>query len=252
MAKISIIMATYNRSHTILRAIVSVIAQSLKDWELWIIDDGSKDNTKDVINSFLEKYKSQNPQENLPVYYQYQENTGQALALNNGIERANGDFITFLDSDDEYLAEHLALRLRFFEDNPNVNLIHGGLEIIGNPFVPDKFDISKMIHIDDCVAGGTIFGKSYILKKLLFKKMAYSSDSNVIDRAIEAGFCVEKVIAPFSFPNRSNCIGNVPTNADKLTKLGKTLKSECEIRPNPHPFVGRQKSQVIAIRWRTA
>ncbi len=198
MKKISIITATYNRSHTILRAIKSVIAQSITNWELWIIDDGSTDDTKEVINSFLKGYE--NTDKKPSIYYQYQENTGQALALNNGILKTIGafesDFITFLDSDDEYLANHLALRLEFFENNPTIDIIHGGMEIIGNTFVPDKYDTSKMIHIDDCVAGGTIFGKNHIIKSLQFKKLPYASDSDLIDRAIETGFKVEKVKFP--------------------------------------------------------
>ncbi len=189
---ISIITATYNRSHTILRAIFSVLQQDITDWELIMIDDGSKDDTEKVIKDFLEK----NQYLKNKIFYFYQENTGQAYALNAGIAKAKGEFITFLDSDDEYLPQHLALRLAYFAQNPHTDLIHGGLDIIGNAFVPDKYDTSKQIHIEDCVAGGTIFAKNHILQKLLFQKMPYSSDSDCVDRAILAGFVVDKVKYP--------------------------------------------------------
>ena len=88
----SIILPTFNRAHTLGRAMESVIKQSYTDWELWVIDDGSTDKTKELVLSF-----------NSPrVHYVYQENMGRSTARNNGISLANGKYIAFLDSDDCY------------------------------------------------------------------------------------------------------------------------------------------------------
>lgn len=93
----SIVMPTYNRGLLIGKAIESVISQVYENWELLIIDDGSIDNTKDVVN----KFKDQR------IKYHYQDNQERSAARNNGINLAIGDFICFLDSDDYYLNNFL-------------------------------------------------------------------------------------------------------------------------------------------------
>ncbi len=92
--KFSIIIPTYNRSQTIQRAINSILMQSFKNWELIIIDDGSTDNTKEIIQKFKDKRI---------IYFKLNKNKGVNFARNKGIEKAKGEWILFLDSDDEYL-----------------------------------------------------------------------------------------------------------------------------------------------------
>jgi glycosyltransferase involved in cell wall biosynthesis len=94
----SVIMPTYNRAGLIGKAIESVINQKYNNWELLIVDDGSVDNTKEVINAFSDDR----------VFYIYQENQERSAARNNGIAQAKGDFMCFLDSDDYYLPEFLS------------------------------------------------------------------------------------------------------------------------------------------------
>jgi glycosyltransferase involved in cell wall biosynthesis len=90
--KFSIIIPSYNRAEFLPRAIHSVLEQSYPNWELWIIDDGSTDNTKEVVTAFTDER----------INYVYQTNAERSAARNNGIERATGDFICFMDSD-EYI-----------------------------------------------------------------------------------------------------------------------------------------------------
>lgn len=87
----SIIIPTFNRSNTIRRAIESVLNQTLTYWELIIVDDGSTDNTREVIESYI-----RNPK----VSYFYQKNKGTSAARNYGALQAKGEFLIFLDSDD--------------------------------------------------------------------------------------------------------------------------------------------------------
>lgn len=94
----SIILPTYNRADMVVSAIESILIQSYKNWELIIIDDGSKDNTKAAINRFSN---------NDNIKYIYQDNLGRSTARNNGIEQANGDWICFIDSDDYFHENHL-------------------------------------------------------------------------------------------------------------------------------------------------
>ena len=95
--KFSVIIPTYNRAYLISETIQSVLDQSYKTWELIIIDDGSTDNTKEVVAAFNDQR----------IRYIYQENAERSAARNNGISNATGEWICFLDSDDKYLTEHL-------------------------------------------------------------------------------------------------------------------------------------------------
>lgn len=101
----SIIIPTYNRAHMLPKTIESVINQTFSDWELIIVDDGSTDNTKVLIEEFIEK--------DARIKYIYQENAERSAARNNGIENASGEYICFLDSDDWYLENHLS---RIYEE----------------------------------------------------------------------------------------------------------------------------------------
>lgn len=99
----SIIIPSYNRVETLARALRSVVRQSMDDWELIIVDDGSIDNTKDIIREFLTDER---------IKYYYQEHRGVSSARNFGLIKAEGDYIIFLDSDDEFsegLLERLTL-----------------------------------------------------------------------------------------------------------------------------------------------
>jgi glycosyltransferase involved in cell wall biosynthesis len=81
------------------KAIDSVIAQTYFDWELIIVDDGSTDHTKELVNNYCKKENR--------IRYIYQENAERSAARNKGIENAKGEYVCFLDSDDYYLPNHL-------------------------------------------------------------------------------------------------------------------------------------------------
>jgi len=103
---ISVILPTYNRGNVISRAIESVLCQTYKNIELIIIDDGSFDNTEEVIS----KYKDD-------IKYIKQDNAGASSARNNGIRQSQGEYIAFLDSDDQWECNKLQLQYEFFASN---------------------------------------------------------------------------------------------------------------------------------------
>src|SRR5262245_12005814 len=100
MPKITIIIPTFNREAFITRAVDSALAQSFKDHEIIVIDDGSTDNTKAVLKCFGSK-----------IHYIYQKNAGVSTARNTGIKSATGEWIAFLDSDDEWKHAYLARQI---------------------------------------------------------------------------------------------------------------------------------------------
>ncbi len=164
----SVVLCTFNRAYILERAIKSLINQNFKDFELIIIDDGSSDDTFQVVNKFKNE---------LNLKYIYQNNSGISISRNIGIVNAIGEYVTFLDSDDEYLPNHLESRYDILQEN-KFDFLHGGFQIIGNEFVPDMNDISKLISIYDCVVGGTFFIKrNQALQFGGFERFEYGDDN---------------------------------------------------------------------------
>lgn len=93
----SIVIPSYNRALILPETIGSVLTQSYTNWELLVIDDGSADNTKEVVESIADNR----------VKYIYQDNAERSAARNNGIRNSKGEYICFLDSDDLFEANHL-------------------------------------------------------------------------------------------------------------------------------------------------
>lgn len=205
-------MPVYNRQNYIERAIDSVLNQIYKKWELIIIDDGSKDSTAELIGT----YKNYDPR--IKTFYQSHQNL--SAAKNNGINHSEGEFITFLDSDDEYKREHLKLRIDYFKQNLEIDFLHGGVQVIGNQFVPDKNDRTKLTHLSSCAIGATFFGRREIFLGLGgFKQIAYSEDSEFLDRVVKS-YKVKKIDFPTYIYHRE-----VP---DSITQNGK-LKSSARV-----------------------
>ena len=113
---ISVITPTYNRARFLPAAVASVLSQTFGDFELIIVDDGSEDNTPDVLKPFLADRR---------VPYVYQENQGQSHARNLALKQATGDFIAFLDSDDVWARDKLEKQLAVFRANSEVDIVHG-------------------------------------------------------------------------------------------------------------------------------
>lgn len=123
MSLISVIIPTYNRETLLPRAIDSILAQKDADFELLIVDDGSTDGTTEYGVRSTEYGAKENALHRTPsaerVRFFSQLNKGPAAARNLGIRHARGEWITFLDSDDEWLPGKLKAQLEFFEENPD-------------------------------------------------------------------------------------------------------------------------------------
>lgn len=148
---VSIIMPTYNREKYLPFAIDSVITQTFNNFEMIIVDDGSSDNTKQLI----EQYKNDKR-----IRYFYQENQGQSVARNVGLKQANGKYICFLDSDDLFMPEKLAKQVAFLENNPEIAITHSDEELIDeNGHVFSTYNMERYsgilyekLLIDNCIS----------------------------------------------------------------------------------------------------
>ena len=145
--KLSIIIPTYNRATFLPRAIKSIQSQRCSDnIEIIIIDDGSTDNTSNVIFEFKDRRI---------VYFKFSENKGVNYARNKGIEIASGDWIGFLDSDDEYLYNAFQAILK------TVNNIDANIDVVG--FI-NKEIAGDVIREQKYIVGGNNNWKHYYPK----------------------------------------------------------------------------------------
>lgn len=121
---VSVIMPTHNRSEMLKRAIKSVLSQTYKNFELIVINDGSEDNTDHVV-------KSQN--DGRIIYIEHNKPMGSANARNTGIKRAQGEYIAFLDDDDEWRKDNLEIQIPVIANSsPKVGLVYGWMEYFQN------------------------------------------------------------------------------------------------------------------------
>jgi glycosyltransferase involved in cell wall biosynthesis len=104
---VSVIIPTYNRAWVLREAIDSILAQEFKDFELIVVDDGSTDNTGEILDSYEQD-----------ILVLRQSNKGVSAARNRGIDAAEGRLIAFLDSDDLWLPRKLSSQVDFFNSNP--------------------------------------------------------------------------------------------------------------------------------------
>ncbi len=100
MSFFSVIIPTYNRANYLPLTIKSIQNQTFKDWECIVVDDGSTDNTKDIVHELILNDSR--------IKYIYQDNAERSAARNNGVNHSSSNYICFLDSDDEYKDTHLA------------------------------------------------------------------------------------------------------------------------------------------------
>lgn len=156
MALVSVIMPTYNCAAFICEAVDSVLAQTLTDWELEIVDDCSTDETFEVLQPYLHKYPNIH-------YYCLEKNGGPAVARTEAIRRANGKYIAFFDSDDLWHPEKLERQIKFMEETGAKFscTAYSQMDEHGNSlglvcYPPEKTDYSKMLRLSNPIGNTTV------------------------------------------------------------------------------------------------
>ncbi len=126
--KISFITASFNYAKYISETIESVINQTYENWELIIVDDGSKDNSIEIINSYVEKY----PDKIKLLTHPNNENRGLKETIKLGVNNAEGDFIAFVESDDYIRKDYLEKKLEILKKFPDIKFIYNDIEMVGD------------------------------------------------------------------------------------------------------------------------
>jgi len=224
---ISVIIPTFNRASFLEGAINSILNQTYQKFEIIIVDDGSTDNTKDILKKFPK------------IRYFYQKNSGVSVARNLGIKKSKYDYIAFLDSDDEWREEKLKLQVQFLKDNPKISIIHtnetwlrNGKEIKKKRYQSKPFGFCFLENLDFCKIGTS----TVLIKKSLLKEVGYF-DENLkicedydlwlrISKIYEIGYINLELIKKIAGHNGQLSFSEFGIDRYKIDALAKHLNSK--------------------------
>jgi glycosyltransferase involved in cell wall biosynthesis len=192
MPKVSVIIPTYNRGYIIRQAIESVLKQALRDLELLIIDDGSTDNTGEVIKSIFDPR----------IRYFYKQNGGPASARNVGLSNAKGEFIAFLDSDDFWPENYIQIMLFHLENNNKFGMAYSPITLIypdGRETKSYKGPEGKSGWITlDLFKRGFIWPSAVVFRNSIWKEFYFDESLNKVSEDSDA-FLRLSIRTPFLF-----------------------------------------------------
>ena len=158
----SIILPTYNNSSYLPNSIESILAQSYENWELFIINDGSIDDTENVIKNYTEK----DPR---IIYLKNEKNLGIQKSLNEGFKRATGEYIAHIDDDDEWIdKDKLKKQIEFLENNPEYVLVGTGVIVVDE----NKKELLRYLlpETDQQIRKVLLYKNCFTHSSVLFKK----------------------------------------------------------------------------------
>lgn len=161
--KISVIMPVYNGEKYLEEAIGSILDQTYKPFEIILVDDGSDDKTAEIAAAYKKS-----------LVYLYQDNAGIAPSRNLGIEKAKGDYISFLDADDLWIKEKLQIQKEKLEADPTMDIIFGLVKNFYSPDTDDEF--KKSIKCPPEPSDGPIPGTMLIRRSTFLKVGPFSTD----------------------------------------------------------------------------
>jgi len=155
---VSIIIPTYNRAYIIKNAIKSVINQTFQYWEILVIDDGSTDDTREVVDSFKDKR----------IRYHKQDNCGPSAARNLGVSLSCGKWVAYLDSDNELLPRYLETMLEWLEKTPKA--------VFGIPNSKRTKELYENGKLTKVVNSFGVTSVNYSLKDVYMKKFQFDTN----------------------------------------------------------------------------
>lgn len=159
----SVVIPTFNRAHCVIRAVDSVLAQTFTDFECIVVDDGSTDDTSQLLSPYKNK-----------IQYRHITHSGVSTARNTGITLAKGEWLAFLDSDDLWLPQKLSVQYEYIQSHPDI-LIHQTDEMWirkGRRVNPMKKHQKKEGHIfEDCLHLCLVSPSAVVVHRSVFEKV---------------------------------------------------------------------------------
>ena len=167
MPLVTVIIPTYNRARLLGRAIDSVLAQAFTDFELIIADDGSADNTRQLVLGYADQRIR---------YLRHERNQGANAARNTGVMAAGGKYVAFLDSDDEWLPEFLGKVLHVFEKDDSLGAVYtraGSIQPDGTLKVGFPFHLQGYIYRESLTQGYVSHMITIVVKRECFNRIGF-------------------------------------------------------------------------------
>lgn len=183
MPKVSVIIPTYNRASYVVEAIESVLNQTWKDLEIIVMDDGSTDNTEEVLYPYVRSGG---------IKYFYQENTGKpGAARNAGLNHSKGKYICFLDSDDLLSENSILIRVNVLDNNEDVCMVSSNWKNFNSDFQkgvlenPPSVKDNYLDRIPKCLIkrkenGLYVFNKEFVFELLNYRRLLFSASLLIV------------------------------------------------------------------------
>lgn len=175
---VSIILPTYNRAKLLPAAIESVLQQTYSDWELLIWNDGSQDNTEEIIKHYTDTR----------ICTFSAENHGMSYALNQAMKHSKGRYVAFLDDDDTWPENKLSLQLKMLETFPEIDMVFGNYLNFNNETDKKLFGFDQTSHAMVVLNKKQLNSQEYIITGYFLKAVAIDNfiafDSVLIRRNV--------------------------------------------------------------------
>ena len=170
--QISVVMSCYNTGDTLERAVQSVLNQSFENFEFIILDDGSTDNTRDLLQKLSET-------DSRIIIIKNENNIGLSASLNRGIKIATSKYVARMDGDDECMSNRLAIQFQFLEKNPQIDVVgsaillrKGNDKILGERIPPERDDEIK----SRVFRKPLLYHPTILIRKSVFENIGYYND----------------------------------------------------------------------------
>jgi len=243
---VSIIISTYNYATYLPKAIRSCLNQTYKYLEVIVVDDGSTDNTSDVVQEFIDK-----------IIYVYQENQGVSSARNTGLDHATGDFITFLDADDSLTNDSIEVRLDVLLKHDEIGFV------MGESYSEDTYSgrlsyrqkVKKVLISDrfyeDHLMKRISFGPALIRSNLAkrFRFPAHITNGEDVAYFTKISFSAKGCILPKPVAVVGRHPGGQHRDIEKILRQGVNLVSEIIDDPYYGGALNHLRKEFMSIRY---
>jgi glycosyltransferase involved in cell wall biosynthesis len=169
---VSVIIPSYNHGHFVSKAICSVLNQTFNDFEVLVVDDGSTDNTSEIVHGLPDAR----------IKYIHQENRGLPAARNTGIKASSGKFLAFLDSDDSYHPEKLATLVDFLERQPEIGVGYNARFMVNSRGECQFLQrVPLVVYLKDLLTGYPITPSDVVMRKEWAFKVGLYDESFILN-----------------------------------------------------------------------
>ena len=217
---ISVIIPTYNRENSILRSVKSVLNQTYNDIEVIVVDDGSTDNTANLIKSITDKRLR---------YFKYKKNKGQSFARNFGGKKSRGDIICFHDSDDEWLYNKLELQMNCF-NKVDCDFIFGQFEKEGNIYPNAEFITNNSQNLFENILKNPLISPTTLLcKKKILDDVGWFNKNTYCFEDYELSLKLSKKYKGMFFKGVLVKVYDVGDHVESDSNASKGLDTRCKL-----------------------